>query len=78
MKNPEPENQYFFKRKLEVLDQQYAQVSKEKKINLGTWTPFAHRRHDFLKDMIGEEINSPDSRISTQSILNQISPAKKN
>ncbi|CAO1338865.1 unnamed protein product [Diamesa serratosioi] len=75
-----PENQWFHKRKLEALDQQYVVVSKEKKSklrNVEETPPFAHRRYDFLKDMIGEDFNSPDPRISTQSILNQTSPVKK-
>lgn len=78
--NASPENQWFHKRKLEALDQQYVQVSREKKTklrNVEHTPPFAHRRHDFLKDMIGEDFDSPDPRISTQSILNLTSPAKK-
>lgn len=78
--NASPENQWFHKRKLEALDQQYVQVSKQKKTklkNVESTPPFAHRRHDFLKDMIGEEFNSPDPRVSTQSILHHTSPAKE-
>lgn len=78
--NASPENQWFHKRKLEALDQQYVLVSKEKRSklrNVEATPPFAHRRHDFLKDMIGDDFNSPDPRISTQSILNQTSPVKK-
>lgn len=78
--NASPENQWFHKRKLEALDQQFVQVSKEKKTklrNVEYTPPFAHRRHDFLKDMIGDDFDSPDPRVSTQSIMNLTSPTKK-